>query len=498
MKKKCLSIIILLSLVGTALPGVNVFADTTPSTYGITYEGHVQNIGWQKPVTTTGDQYAQDMTNVPEAGTDGQGLRVEALKITGANLPQGASITYKAHVQNIGWMDSVTTIGNTDINAAPECGTDGKGLRVEAFKITLNGMPGYSIKYQTHVQNKGWMTPVETDNGTAIDAAAEAGTDGLGLRMEALRIEIVRTPVVATFTSGYVNNTNFNIDLNVRSLPSMSGTVLGTLYDYAKVQVLSTVTDTSGMAWDQINYNGSTGYVASSYIQTYTSPSDSAVTIASNITRQFEVGGGSEIIGSFDGQGLSLGYLQWCIGQGTLQPILNRMDREYNPEMKSIFGTNYTAMHAMIQDTSANQLKWAQSINDGSNNIIEPWRTQLVNLYKNADYISIENDAQNYYVRQAMFICNKYNLKTVRGFALSFDISVLDGSVSAAATQTIATAKTQNPNISEKDLLMVIANAVSTNPDGKSRETAIVNGQGTVHESMLYLDRDYGLSDNLY
>ncbi|WP_242841095.1 SH3 domain-containing protein [Clostridium akagii] len=526
-------------------------AKVPASIYGISYEGHVQSIGWQKPVTTTGDQ--SDIIDAAEAGTDGKGLRVEALKITGTNLPQDASITYQGHVQNIGWQDPVTETGNKAIDIAPEAGTDGKGLRVEAFKITLNGLPGYAVEYQTHIENIGWQAPVQTLNGTSITGAAEAGTDGKGLRMEALRIEIVKTDaekiaevsaidavtkaqttkldtdiqsattavqavkdtienakltdlikgiaIPIPYTTGYVNNTDFTVDLNVRSTSSTSGTILGQLYDYAKVEVLGNVT-ANGIVWDKINYNGGIAYVSSSYIQTYTSPPDSVVNTASKITTQFEVGDLTQIAGNSDGQGLSLGYLQWCIGQDSLQPLLNRMDREYNSELKSIFGTNYNVLHAMILDTQANQLKWAQSINDGSNNISEPWHSQLVNLYKNSDYISIENDAQIYYVKQAMLICTKYNLKTVRGFALAFDIAVLDGSGSVLgstnAEQTITATIAQNPNISEKDLLTVISNAVATTPDDKSRKTAIINGQGVVHGIMLYLDKDFGLSDNLY
>jgi uncharacterized protein YjdB len=201
MKKKSLSVLIALSLTATTLlPAASVFADTTAatpvttapaSTYGVEYEGHVQNIGWQTPVITTGDQ--TDISNVNEAGTDGKSLRVEAVKITGTNLPAGASITYKAQVENKGWMDAVTTTGNTAIDSAAEAGTDGQGLRVETFKMTLNGLPGYAIKYQTHVQNIGWQAPVTTENGTAIDSAAIAGTVGQGLRMEAVKIEIVKT-----------------------------------------------------------------------------------------------------------------------------------------------------------------------------------------------------------------------------------------------------------------------------------------------------------------
>jgi uncharacterized protein YjdB len=147
--------------------GVNAFADNNQ--IGVTYEGYAQNIGWQSWVS-----------DGSEAGTDGQGLRVEALKIKLTNAPTGARIKYQTYVQNIGWQDATYD--------GQEAGTDGKGLRVEAIKISLENMPGYSVQYQAHVQNVGWQ-PWVSDN-------EEAGTDGRGLRIEAIRIKIV--PIVNT------------------------------------------------------------------------------------------------------------------------------------------------------------------------------------------------------------------------------------------------------------------------------------------------------------
>ncbi|WP_257676338.1 Ig-like domain-containing protein [Clostridium felsineum] len=131
----------------------------------VQYQTHVQNIGWQDPVL-----------DGREAGTDGQGLRIEALKINLLNAPAGAKIVYQAHVQNIGWQNPVSNGG--------EAGTDGQGLRVEALKIHLENMPGYSVQYQAHIQNIGWQDWRSEDG--------EAGTDGQGLRVEALRIKIVK------------------------------------------------------------------------------------------------------------------------------------------------------------------------------------------------------------------------------------------------------------------------------------------------------------------
>ncbi|WP_242951814.1 Ig-like domain-containing protein [Clostridium acetobutylicum] len=140
---------------------------------GVSYETHVQNVGWQNW-----------FSDGVEAGTNGQGLRIEALKIKLVNAPVGAQISYSAHVQNVGWQDWV--------NDGAEAGTDGKGLRVEALKIKLVNMPDYTVQYQAHVQNIGWQNWVSD--------GAEAGTDGKGYRVEALRIKIVKKVAVQAIT----------------------------------------------------------------------------------------------------------------------------------------------------------------------------------------------------------------------------------------------------------------------------------------------------------
>lgn len=300
----------------------------------------------------------------------------------------------------------------------------------------------------------------------------------------------------------YVYNPELQIDLKVRSAPDLNGSVEGYLYNYDNVQILGT-TESNGTVWDKIMYKNSTGYVSDAYIQHYTAPTDDIVNIAKNISKQFEVGNSNQIAGNFDGQGLSLGYLQWCIGQGTLQPMLNRMDREYNAEMKSIFGSNYDSIHNMILDTTENQLAWAKSINNSTNTIAEPWYSQFVSLCNNQDFINIELDSEAYKIGQAMIICDKYNLRTVRGFALAFDIAVQNGSISSDAAKIIDAALVQSPNMAEKDLLKVIANAIadtSTNnaEDIRVRKMAIVNGSGTVHGFVINLDKNYGLSDSYW
>ena len=130
----------------------------------IYYQTHIQNIGWQN--------YKLDGDT---AGTSGQSLRLEALKIKGVNLPEGTKIKYQTHIQNIGWQDWKT---NDELS-----GTEGKNLRLEALKINLEGTNEYSVIYRTHVENIGWQE-------WCYDGES-AGTFGKGLRIEAIEIKIV-------------------------------------------------------------------------------------------------------------------------------------------------------------------------------------------------------------------------------------------------------------------------------------------------------------------
>ncbi|MGV8906571.1 MAG: Ig-like domain-containing protein [Acetobacterium sp.] len=151
----------------------NVFAQeaqpiqSAASSVGITYQTHVQNMG-------TMDW----MSDGALSGTEGQGLRMEGMKINLTNAPANASIDYYCHVQNIGDQ-------KPDRKDGELAGTEGQGLRLEALHIILNNMPGYSVQYRVHVQNDGWQDWVSD--------GAIAGTESRGLRLEAVEIRIVKT-----------------------------------------------------------------------------------------------------------------------------------------------------------------------------------------------------------------------------------------------------------------------------------------------------------------
>jgi len=169
-----------------------------PSAIGVKYQTHVQNIGWKEFI------YDGNL-----AGTQGQGLRMEALKIKLENAPVGARIKYQVHIQNIGWKEWVY-----DGNLA---GTEGKSLRVEGIRIILENAPGYSIAYETHVQNIGWQNWVY--NGEL------AGTTGKSFRIEALRVKVVKSsdvPMGVSYSS-HVQNIGWGTNVVDNELSGTQG-----------------------------------------------------------------------------------------------------------------------------------------------------------------------------------------------------------------------------------------------------------------------------------
>ena len=154
---------------GGAAPGttVNAYIDRyaiNPNEKAVSYKTHVQDIGWQNYVR-----------NGDISGTSGQSKRLEGIQIKLDNVAGG--IEYSTHVQDIGWMNFVA---NDTMS-----GTSGQSKRLEAIKIRLTGeaADNYDIYYCVHAQNVGWLDWAK--NGES------AGTAGFSYRLEAIKIVLV-------------------------------------------------------------------------------------------------------------------------------------------------------------------------------------------------------------------------------------------------------------------------------------------------------------------
>lgn len=151
-------IILMLLMCGVVIYVLPVKATSVPS---ITYKAHIEDKGWMSTVE-----------NGATAGTVGQSKRLEALIIN------FSGIQYRAHVADHGWQGWK--------NSGDIAGTTGQNRRMEAIQIKLTGTyaSNYDIYYRMHVANYGWL-------GWAKNGAT-AGSTGIGLRAEAIQIKIVK------------------------------------------------------------------------------------------------------------------------------------------------------------------------------------------------------------------------------------------------------------------------------------------------------------------
>ena len=112
---------------------------------------------------------------------------------------------------------------------------------------------------------------------------------------------------------------------------------------------------------------------------------DLAFKTAFNVTAWFETSGQPYTLatGNFDNQGLSWGPRQTCIGQGSLQPLLERMIKEQPVLVKSILGPYLFASLTEMLDqldvksqTAYVVAKW----NDDHGSLAPAWKTALAEL----------------------------------------------------------------------------------------------------------------------
>ena len=146
--KRKFVILITLFMIGGLVPA-GVFAAAT-SGPGVSYQTQIENIGWET------DAGIGLRSNGEASGTSGQSLRLEGIKIDLDKQGYDLGVSYQTHIQNIGW-EADTKIGWK--SNGETSGTEGQALRLEAIQIKLSGADAdqFDIYYQVHAQNVGWM-----------------------------------------------------------------------------------------------------------------------------------------------------------------------------------------------------------------------------------------------------------------------------------------------------------------------------------------------------
>lgn len=209
--------------------------------------------------------------------------------------------------------------------------------------------------------------------------------------------------------------------------------------------------------------------------------------------------------GDFDGQGISFGALQWCLGQGSLQPLLLEMDRSHPELLQDIFDNRCAELRAVLREERNEQLEWARQIQDRRKfGLYEPWRGMFKTLGRQEAFQQIEMKAAETLFQAALTLCKEYGVRSERAAALLFDIKTQNGSIKPVTKTRIERdfAKIDpslDANSKEVARLRIIANRRSeaANPrwveDVRRRKLTIANGEGTVHGSRYDLDDQYGI-----
>ena len=210
--------------------------------------------------------------------------------------------------------------------------------------------------------------------------------------------------------------------------------------------------------------------------------------------------------GDFDGQGISLGVLQWNFGQGSLQPLLKEMNDRHGDVLRRIFDKQYDALVEVLEeDTFDDQMKWARSIQHPTRNYLyEPWRGFFKTLGRTQEFQGIqEKHSQNLY-QKASDLCKGFGLWSERAVALMFDIKVQNGSISGVVRLQInedfdKLVSGPDQKHLEVEKMRIVANrrAEASNPrwveDVRSRKLCCAEGKGKVHGMNYDIEAQFGI-----
>lgn len=265
--------------------------------------------------------------------------------------------------------------------------------------------------------------------------------------------------------------------------------------------------------------------------------------LALNITGSFEgVQGWKNIAGNSDGQGMSLGLMQQNLGQGTLQPWLIEMFKQYNPTMVVNFSTqNYKNLKSMLESwqnsaiplpslqkndsleealfprgtavneldigyeepihgasNSSNSVQWAkQNILDSRGNVLSQWKTSFQNMAISPGYRSFQLAASTTIFFKARQYFNYFGFRELRSLLFLFDIVVQNGSIQERHLEKYEKWLDNNAHANEqaKTLALLEARLTTVKPqyvqDVRSRKSTIIYGTGTVHQTPRNLPQEY-------
>jgi hypothetical protein len=264
-----------------------------------------------------------------------------------------------------------------------------------------------------------------------------------------------------------------------------------------------------------------------------------------NISGSFEGGSGwKNITNNFDGQGLSLGLLNQCLGQGSLQPLLVKMRDQHSSILKEEFSSaHYASLTGMLskwqgtanmnqvemesfgdaflgegdeglspegsdgvghqESASTDSVTWAKSnlYTDGGTTFQATWKKELQTMSAHPAYVSFQIEKALSIHSKAVGYMKTLRLHDLRSYLFLFDVNVQNGGLYAADITAYNAAfpagSTADESTRLKKMLAIrITHVVAKyKTDVQSRKLSIINGTGIVHGSARNYSKEYCFND---
>jgi hypothetical protein len=219
------------------------------------------------------------------------------------------------------------------------------------------------------------------------------------------------------------------------------------------------------------------------------------------LTSTFEGDGYTLAEGNFDGAGVTWGIIGFTLKGGELSKIVGDAYAQDPQLVRDCFGTGTDELLQILKEPWAQQEAWADSVSSGSSKLTlaEPFKSGFAKLGQSALGQQLQQqhvDAD--YFQPALATAKQYGLQTELGIALSFDIHVQNGGISAAVGEKIRAQMT--PGMPEENVRVIIANAVADHAlaawqaDVRTRKLAVATGDGVVH-GVHYVLKNWGLAE---
>lgn len=146
-----------------------------------------------------------------------------------------------------------------------------------------------------------------------------------------------------------------------------------------------------------------------------------------------------QVTGNFDGTGLTCGYMGWTIEFGDQQPLVKKFIIENPGELQKLMPKTWPEYMKAIDGSIAVGMETVKPWSDGSEDVKEPYNSELFALWNDSRMIEIQIEAAKvdmgaYAEKMMTAFCQFFHCDPAfEIYAFYFDVKVLNGDMKSVA-----------------------------------------------------------------